>query len=80
MAWRLGPAVARRKLLQSDQNSVKDDEKSKNDQRRMDKLLPEIVVCRYGIIRGRGQATLLEMVVPLRRRRNVDGWVEERLT
>lgn len=34
--------------------------------------------CRYGIIRGCGQATCLGMVVPLRRRRNVDGWVEEK--
>ncbi|KAH0373857.1 putative eukaryotic translation initiation factor 3 subunit I, partial [Aureobasidium melanogenum] len=34
--------------------------------------------CRYGRIRGCGQATWLEMVVPLRRRRNVDGWVEEK--
>jgi len=38
------PAIKRRKLLQSGQSQVKDDEKDQECLRRMAKLLPEIVV------------------------------------
>lgn len=71
------PATERRKLLQKGQISVDDHKKSRGRQSQDGQVTAGDCRC-YGITRGRGQATLPAMVVPLRRRRNVEGWVEEK--